>query len=86
MMFGSEANGSLKYNRGQRLVKRSFQEISGSYNESNRVIVDKKLSPAQFERFKIKLKEKRRRELFLTVLTLVIISFAVVSMLILVFR
>ncbi|MGB0916651.1 MAG: hypothetical protein ACPGU4_03585 [Flavobacteriales bacterium] len=82
MMFASEANGSLKYNRGQRLVKRSFQEISASYNESDRVIVDKKLSPAQFERFKIKLKEKRRRELFLTVLTLFIIGCTVVSILV----
>ena len=85
-MFGSGASASTKFNRSQRLEKRSFKEISGSYSESNRVLKDKKLTPSQFERFKVELKEKRRRELFLTVLTLFIISFAVVSMLILVFR
>jgi hypothetical protein len=85
-MFGSGANGSLKYNRGQRLEKRSFKDISASYGESDRIINDKKLTPQQFERFKVQLQEKRRREFFIAILTFLIISFSVTSAFILVLR
>ena len=85
-MFGSGANGSLKYNRGQRLEKRSFKDIASLYGERKRVIKDKKFTPSQFERFKIELQLKRRLERFKHGIALFVIIVAVVSVFVIVLR
>lgn len=85
-MFGSGGNHILKFNRNQLLERRSFKNISNVYGESERELGGKEMTAAQFERFKIELQEKRRRERFVKALVLFIISFSVVTGFILILR
>lgn len=85
-MFGSGGNHILKFNRNQLLERRSFKNISEVYSESDREIGGNKMTSAQFQRFKIELQEKRRRERFVKGLALFIISFSVLSGFILILR
>lgn len=86
IMFGSGGNHILKFNRNQVLERRKFKNISETYGESDREIGGNVMTPSQFERFKIELQEKRRRELFLKTLVLFIISFSVLTAFILMLR
>ncbi len=76
----------MKFNRAQLLERRSFKNIAGTYAEEHRPVGGKEISPAQLERFKIELQEKRRRERFLKALLLFVISFSVVTGFILLLR
>lgn len=83
-MFGAGGSSSTKFNRAQRLEKRSFKDIVAHYGESDKVILDKKLTPSQLDRFKIELQEKRRMERFKLGIALFVISFSVLSAFILI--
>ena len=85
-MFGSGGAHILKFNRNQLLERRKFKNISEVYGESDREIGGKKMTPAQFERFKIELQEKRRTERFVKALLLFVISFSVLTGFILLLR
>lgn len=85
-MFGSGASSVMKFNRNQLAKRRTFENISENYGETDRVIADSKMTPAQFERFKIELQEKKRIQQFKAALLIFAITFAVTTVFILVLR
>lgn len=85
-MFGSGVSSIMKFNRNQIAKRKTFETISENYHEKHVVMKDVKLTPAQLERFKIELQEKRRREMLKKALVLFVISFSVITIFILVLR
>ena len=83
---GADMFRATAKNRKPNKQRRTFGEISEAYSEKHVFVDRNKLTSAQFERFKIELKEKRRREFYRKILLIFAIMVAVSTVFILILR